>query len=686
MPICRRFFRLLLSNSRGPAQLILVNTLNKTTAPRWFSSEHSDGAPPSEPRQFYRRPLPASCIAFASSEGRQLFKEGLEMGFLESFFDLVPQLRTQFISDQQASPTQLADPRNFLFVQPSYCGLSAMVMVLNSFEVDPGRIWKAPWRWYHEDMLTCCLSNEDLFTNGITIDQFQSIAKCNGLYVDCHQPTCSTEALEAFRSCLLSLCSQSLSTSATILVVSYDRKAVNQTGSGHYTLVGGYHPKRDLILVLETAAFKYPMHWAPLTAIYNGMCSLDKVTGKPRGYMLIRKAFDSRTGLITSSFSHDSEVVTKATGEPLMEENEHSAASDKLSSSLALANINQLLNRLSLFCFTDAAFQAFSSPSSLRDPTSAGGRLRALTDEWCSYLATTSQDSLGKTCCCLLQPRDQDQYLGPAHCSPIISPQSPHRSGPAHRCDCPCLIDTLFDKLLALLVKHRPPGFFFGCQPLWPDSRPDVPPATDTAAQRIFVANCTEERRSNALNLFGHELYRGVLSSSIIIFELVSSATGRRARLALERLPQRSYEWLTTDICGALSYRPGSSLTLGYGVHSAGRGSPSPRQPACVLPLIADPKIRATTLLTAFLLAFPHQGIPRHPQPKGENATGRMFIERLDSSEYLIQELPHLSGQTCFTVLTPCTRNELTTLSNILGQLVAIRRPLGTRCIDKKNG
>lgn len=70
-----------------------------------------------------------------------------------------------------------------LQVQPSYCGLSAMVMVLNSFEMDPGRVWKAPWRWYHEDMLTCCLSSEDLLTHGITLDQFQSIAKCNGLNV-----------------------------------------------------------------------------------------------------------------------------------------------------------------------------------------------------------------------------------------------------------------------------------------------------------------------------------------------------------------------------------------------------------------------------------------------------------------------------------------------------------------------
>ncbi|VDL19768.1 unnamed protein product [Hymenolepis diminuta] len=458
----------------------------------------------------------------------------------------------------------------------------------------------------------------------------------------------------------MSLCSQSLSTSGTILVVSYDRKAVNQTGNGHYTLVGGYHPKRDLLLVLETAAFKYPMHWAPLTSIYNGMRSLDKITGRPRGYMLITKAFDPRIGLIQASSSAQDAQKTRG---PSEEENQ--MAKETLNSSRAFANVNYLLNRLSLFCFADAAFQAFTSPSSLLDPDSAGGRLRKVTEEWCSYLMFTPQSNLGKTCCCLLQPNrnsEHDNYnqTGPAHCSPILSPNSPPQSSRTHRCDCPCLIDTLLDKLLSLLNMYRPPGFFFGCQPLWPNSSGNANSTIETAMQ--------------------------------VIFELVSSATGRRARLALERLPRRSYEWLTTDICGPLTYRPVSSLNLGHGglpfSTTGNSGTPSHLRPACALPLVTDPKIRATTLLTAFLLAFPYHTVPK-PQIKSENennaaATGT-FIEKLVSSEHLLDDLPKRSGQTCFTVLTPGTRNELTALSNILSQLITIRKPPGTRCMEAKN-
>lgn len=32
--------------------------------------------------------------------------------------------------------------------EPSYCGLSTLVMVLNTLGVDPGRVWKGPWRWW----------------------------------------------------------------------------------------------------------------------------------------------------------------------------------------------------------------------------------------------------------------------------------------------------------------------------------------------------------------------------------------------------------------------------------------------------------------------------------------------------------------------------------------------------------
>ena len=59
----------------------------------------------------------------------------MRQGFCQSYFSLAENFRTQD--------------------EPAYCGLSTLVMALNALRVDPGRPWKGPWRFFHEDMLDC---------------------------------------------------------------------------------------------------------------------------------------------------------------------------------------------------------------------------------------------------------------------------------------------------------------------------------------------------------------------------------------------------------------------------------------------------------------------------------------------------------------------------------------------------
>ncbi len=58
-------------------------------------------------------------------------------------------------------------------------------------------------------------------------------------------------------------------------------------GDGHFSPVGGFHAQKDMVLILDTARFKYPPHWVSLSALYKAMASLDAVTGKPRGFIRI---------------------------------------------------------------------------------------------------------------------------------------------------------------------------------------------------------------------------------------------------------------------------------------------------------------------------------------------------------------------------------------------------------------
>ena len=71
-------------------------------------------------KQYYRRLLPKTCISFCSKEGQEIFKEALSTGHMQCYFRLAAQFRTQD--------------------EPAYCGLSTLVMILNSLEVDPGTV------------------------------------------------------------------------------------------------------------------------------------------------------------------------------------------------------------------------------------------------------------------------------------------------------------------------------------------------------------------------------------------------------------------------------------------------------------------------------------------------------------------------------------------------------------------
>lgn len=223
---------------------------------------------------FYRRPLPSSCIAFSSTEGRQLFREALELGGMEGYFALAEQFHTQ--------------------AEPAFCGLGTMVVVLNALAIDPGRIWRGVWRWYGEEMLDCCQSLPAIQETGITLEEFVCISRCNGAKVTAHRYI--ERSLDEFRQDVKHITSTA---HGIHMVAAYSRKVLGQTGDGHFSPIGGYHPQRDLVLLLDVARFKYPPHWVPLPLLWEAFEPPDPATNRSRGYVLLQK-----TEEIYKTFSH----------------------------------------------------------------------------------------------------------------------------------------------------------------------------------------------------------------------------------------------------------------------------------------------------------------------------------------------------------------------------------------------
>lgn len=236
--------------------------------------------------RFYQRSLPKEHVPFTSDKGRHFFRQALSAGYLENYFFLAEQFRTQD--------------------EPTFCGRSTLAMVLNSLRIDPMRTWKGAWRWFNEHNISCCSMPGKLLEEGLTMDMFKKMASCNGAHVVAHHAPCNdvyqgetalVEFADIFRHTAKAISSGS---DRQFLVVSYCRGALGQTGAGHFSPIGGYHAESDSVLVMDVARFKYPLHWVPLTDMVQAMSLTDPVSGLPRGFLKLSahpQVSDSASGL-----------------------------------------------------------------------------------------------------------------------------------------------------------------------------------------------------------------------------------------------------------------------------------------------------------------------------------------------------------------------------------------------------
>jgi len=146
-------------------------------------------------------------------------------------------------------------------------------------------------------MLDCCKSLDVVKTIGINIKEFVCLALCNGAEV-VQRDTKVTNVVE-FRKEVERVCSDALC--KQVLVLNYSRQELSQTGDGHFSPIGGYNKKRDLVLIMDVARFKYPPHWAPLELCYRSMKSLDPSTQQCRGWLLLSASLDPKPHVFQSN-------------------------------------------------------------------------------------------------------------------------------------------------------------------------------------------------------------------------------------------------------------------------------------------------------------------------------------------------------------------------------------------------
>lgn len=244
----------------------------------------ASAAPLVPQRTFFKRPLPTSCTAFASPEGKALFAKALAEGNLESYFTLAPQMVTQnepaFCavrrSDPLSLPAEAADAvssrssarscRSSMRSGWTHNGGGSLAGG-GTTKVRLGSLLLAPEVPDHAhthalaapDMLDCCRPLSDVAAVGLTMSEFACLSLCNGLRAVVHTPLLDPAGRAARRDEGLAQFREDLRTTSRgkgVIALSYSRKTLGQTGDGHFSPIGGWCEEEDMVLVLDVARFK----------------------------------------------------------------------------------------------------------------------------------------------------------------------------------------------------------------------------------------------------------------------------------------------------------------------------------------------------------------------------------------------------------------------------------------------
>lgn len=260
-----------------------ISTIVDNSSPAPFpcgNPNHEDEygiLPPPLPEPKYsvhKRILPSSLTGLSSTDGRKYLMEAMTNNTAESYWSLTEQFVNQ--------------------LDPAFCGVTTLLMVLNAMCIDPQIRWRGGWRFYgSEDVLLgrCCLSAERIRRVGLTLDEFRLLGRCNGLSVQLKRPKDTDGTIftvDDFRNDIQTTLTSTDDTNGhSILVVSFSRAALGQTGEGHFSPLAAYHEPTDQVLLLDVARFKYSPYWVPVQDLYDSMGFEDSVTQKSRGWFLL---------------------------------------------------------------------------------------------------------------------------------------------------------------------------------------------------------------------------------------------------------------------------------------------------------------------------------------------------------------------------------------------------------------
>jgi len=154
----------------------------------------------------------------------------------------------------------------------SYCGVASSVTVLSALgrEVDQGTFFTSE--------ASQVRPRRKVMLGGMSLSDLAGLLRAHGAAVAMQHA--SSSDVEQFREAVV----RNLSQEGDFLLVNYQRAVLGQNKVGHISPVAAYDRETDSVLIMDTASYSYPPTWVPVTKLFEAMATLDRSSGKSRGY------------------------------------------------------------------------------------------------------------------------------------------------------------------------------------------------------------------------------------------------------------------------------------------------------------------------------------------------------------------------------------------------------------------
>ncbi|MEM7135313.1 MAG: phytochelatin synthase family protein [Myxococcota bacterium] len=158
----------------------------------------------------------------------------------------------------------------------SYCGVASGAAVLSAMGQDITQ------QTFFDDKTDRVRTRFQVTFGGMSLADLAGLLEAHGAEVEVHHAGSST--VDEFRQVL----EENLAREGDYVVVNYQREALGQGRVGHISPLAAYDRDTDSVLVLDTAAHKYPPTWVPVPSLFTAMDTTDNSTGQTRGFLEVR--------------------------------------------------------------------------------------------------------------------------------------------------------------------------------------------------------------------------------------------------------------------------------------------------------------------------------------------------------------------------------------------------------------